>query len=118
MTLRAASARHLLALLTLAVVATGCGKNYINMHNGAPLHMVRVVHNCGNTGVAKVYFDREYRMKGHITGTSHSVMTGYPLRIRLAEGKHSMVVEFSGVLYTRDFRVTGPLELITNCASR
>ncbi len=110
--------RHTLSLLTFVLAATGCQKNYINMHNGAPLHMVRVVHNCGNTGVAKVYFDREYRMKGHITGTSHSVMTGYPLRIRLAEGKHSMTVEFNGNVYGRDFRVTGPLELITNCTTR
>ncbi len=101
----------------VAVLATGlagCRKQYINMHNGAPQHEVRIIHNCSNA-VATVYFDREYRMKGHITGTSHSVMRGYPLRMRLAAGPHSMVIVDGPRIYSSDYRVTGPLQIESDC---
>lgn len=97
-----------------AVSLAGCRKQYINMYNGAPQHEVRVVHNCSNA-LATVYFDREYRMKGHITGTSHPVMRGYPLRMRLAVGKHSMVIEDGRRIYTSEFRVTGPMQIESEC---
>jgi hypothetical protein len=100
----------------LLVGATGCQKQYINTYNGAPKHDVRIVHNCGGGGVAKVYFDREYRMKGHITATSHSVMRGHPLTIKLATGNHRMIVEDGRESYSREFRVTGPLEVVSNCS--
>lgn len=103
--------------LAMALSVVGCQKNYINTHNGAPQHEVRVVHNCGNGGIAKVYFDREYAMKGHITATSHSVMRGYPLKIRLAAGNHRMIVEDANQIYSREFRVTGPMEIVSNCRS-
>ncbi len=54
-------------------------------------------------------------MRSHITGTSHSVMRGYPLRIKLAAGNHRMVVDDGSRIYSRDFRVAGPLELVSNC---
>jgi hypothetical protein len=98
----------------LACVA-GCQKQYINTYNGAPKYDVRIVHNCGAGGVAKVYFDREYRMKGHITATSHSVMRGHPFTIKLAAGNHRMIVEDGTQMYSREFRVTGPLEVVSNC---
>ena len=105
---------RVLAGMAMVCALSGCKKNYINMHNGAPQYDVRVVHNCDN-GVAKVYFDREYAMRGHITGTSHSVMRGFPLRIKLAAGNHRMVVDDGARIYSRDFRVTGPLEIVSNC---
>ena len=101
--------------MTMALGVVGCGKTYINTHNGAPKHEVRVVHNCGNGSIAKVYFDREYAMKGHITATSHSVMRGHPLKIKLAAGNHRMIVEDDRQIYSREFRVTGPLEIVSNC---
>jgi hypothetical protein len=100
----------------LLVCGTGCRKQYINTYNGATKYDVRIVHNCGAGGVATVYFDREYRMKGHITATSHSVMRGHPLTIKLAAGNHRMIVEDGREIYSREFRVTGPLEVISNCS--
>jgi len=106
--------RRVLTCLATVGCLSGCQKNYLNMHNGAPQHEVRVVHNCSNS-LAKVYFDREYAMKRHITGTSHSVMRSYPLRIKLAAGTHRMIIEDAPLIYAQDFRVAGPMTIESNC---
>jgi hypothetical protein len=111
---RAQWARQVAVIAALGAGMVGCRKQYINMHNGAPQHEVRIVHNCSGA-VANVYFDREYGMRGHITGTSHSVMRGYPLKMRLAAGRHTMVVVDGSRLYTSEFRVTGPLQIESDC---
>jgi hypothetical protein len=106
--------RSVLRCVATVACLSACQKNYLNMHNGAPLHEVRVVHNCSNR-IAKVYFDREYAMKGHITGTSHSILSGYPLRIKLAAGTHRMIIEDAPLIYAQDFRVAGPMTIVNNC---
>jgi hypothetical protein len=110
--------RKTLVAAGLLACLSGCQKQYINTNNGAPKYDVRIVHNCGSGGVATVYFDREYRMKGHITATSHRVMRGHPLTMKLAAGNHRMIVEEGSEMYSREFRVTGPMEVVSNCTYR
>jgi len=44
-----------------------------------------------------------------------TLMRGFPLRITLAAGDHRMIVDDGSRIYSRDFRVAGPLELVSNC---